>query len=659
MTGLPNSHPFSVFVKFWKSLLKNSPELINAGKLAIATLSITALLLGVRQLSWLQQLEVMAYDQMVRWREDFSGTPQKDPRLLVVGVSEEDIQTLNRWPLSDETIAQLLEKLSEYEPAVIGLDLYREIPYEPGGEQLAEQLKTPNVIVITNLGDEQAKGIPAPPGIPTERIGFNDIVIDPDGSVRRNLMFASTEEGVFFSFGLQLALHYLQERGISPTNSEDNPDNIFWGEAEFVPLISTDGGYQAIDDRGYQILLNYHSANNVARQVSVTEVLEGEVEPEWIKDKIVVIGTSAPSIRDFFLTPYSPAAEETSPKMSGVLVHAQMLSQILDAVSGDRPLFSFWSEWSEILWIFAWALAGGGLALGSRNALVLAASLPVLVCILGAVNFYLFLNYRWVPVMSPLVGVVLTSTSIVIYRAFTSQRQQQIVMRLLGQNTSPEVADALWQNRDRLVNDGKLPGQKLTATLLFTDLRNFSTISEQMSPEQLMDWLNEYLSVLTQTVQDHRGIINKFTGDGIMAAFGVPIARTTAAEIAADARSAVACGLAMGERLQQLNEGWALRGLPPIEMRVGIYTGPLVAGSLGGKERSEYGLIGDTVNIASRLESCAKERQESICRVLVGKETFAYIEDDFEFEHWGPMALKGKQQTIDVYRVLGWKGGKL
>ncbi len=643
-----------MFVKFYKCLADNRPELISVGKLAIATVAIAALVLSVRQVGGLQELELMAYDRMLRLRDK----SEEDPRLLVVGITEEDIQVFNRWPLSDETIARLLEKLSEYEPAVIGLDLYRDIPYEPGTKKLAEQLQAPNLIAIKNLGDGRVKGVPAPPGIPAERIGFNDIVLDPDGSVRRNLMFATTEEGTFFSFSLQLALHYLQQQDISPENSEDNPDRILWGQAEFVPLTRADGGYRKIDDRGYQILLNYRSAKNVARRASVTQVLYGQIEPEWVKGKIVLIGTLAPSIRDVFLTPYSPAAQETTPKMPGVVVHAQMVSQILDAVSGDRPLYLFWQEWSEILWIFAWALIGGSLALGSRNALVLAASFPVLVCILGGTSFYLFLNYRWVPVVSPLASFIFSSTTIVVYRAFRAQWQQQVVMRLLGQNTSPEVADALWRNRDRLVNDGKLPGQNLTATLLFTDLRNFSTISEQMPPEELMDWLNEYLSALSQTVREHHGIINKFTGDGIMAAFGVPIARTTTEEIAADARMAVACGLAMSDRLRELNDAWKLRGLPPVEMRVGIFTGPLVAGSLGGKERSEYGLIGDTVNIASRLESCAKERQDGICRVLIGKETFVHLEDDLDFDRWGPMALKGKQQTIDVYRVLGWKSDR-
>jgi class 3 adenylate cyclase len=191
--------------------------------------------------------------------------------------------------------------------------------------------------------------------------------------------------------------------------------------------------------------------------------------------------------------------------------------------------------------------------------------------------------------------------------------------------------------------------------MLFTDIKDFSTISEIMPPEKLMEWLNEYLGILTESVQTHHGIINKFTGDGIMAAFGVPIPRTTPAEIATDARAAVAAGLMMGDRLDELNIRWKERGLPTIKMRVGIFTGPIVAGSLGGKERSEYGLLGDSVNIASRLESCQKERQSSTCRVLIAEQTLSYIRGEFLVEHWGPLALKGKQQTVDVYRVISKK----
>jgi adenylate cyclase len=254
--------------------------------------------------------------------------------------------------------------------------------------------------------------------------------------------------------------------------------------------------------------------------------------------------------------------------------------------------------------------------------------------------------------VAPLVGLTIALVGMVAWRAYQSGQQQQIVMKLLGQNAAPEIANALWENRDRLLKDGKLPGQKLTATMLFTDLKDFSTISEQMPPEALLEWLNEYLDVLSQVVQDHQGIINKFTGDGIMAAFGVPLPRQSNTDIARDARNAVASGLAMADRLQDLNRDWQKRGLPVIQMRVGIFTGEVVAGSLGGKERQEYGIIGDSVNIASRLESCEKDRQSSICRVLIAHETLVHIQDEFFVEHWGPLALKGKQQTVDVYRVV-------
>jgi class 3 adenylate cyclase len=190
--------------------------------------------------------------------------------------------------------------------------------------------------------------------------------------------------------------------------------------------------------------------------------------------------------------------------------------------------------------------------------------------------------------------------------------------------------------------------------MLFTDIRNFSTLSEQMLPENLLEWLNEYLSAITEEVKVNHGIINKFTGDGLLAVFGVPVNRLTQIEVSQDARLAVECALAMRDRLQELNLDWEQRSLPIAQMRVGIFTGPIVAGSLGGKDRLEYGVIGDSVNIAARLESYAKDQQIEACRILIAKDTLVHLQDKFAVEPWGPLALKGKQQMIDVYRVLGY-----
>ena len=618
---------------------------IELGTLAIASLTVTGLLLGVRAVGGLQPLELVAYDQMVR-----SG-PQMgpDPRLLVVAITEADIKAQKQWPLSDRVMARAFRQLQLNSPRAIGLDQYRDLPQQPGHAELVTQLQQPNVIVIANIGDSETGGTPPPPGVPKERIGFNDLLLDPDGTVRRNLLF-SNKNDVLYSFSLRVALTYLATEGISDQPSKSNPDYLQLGKAVFVPLEANSGGYQSIDARGYQILLHYRSAYQVARQVSLTQVLKGQVNPNWVRGKVVLIGTTAPSLKDLFTTPYS-AVEQQDPQIPGVIVQAQMVSQILSAATGERLLFRFWSERVEVLWIFLWSVAGGSLAWRIRHPLYLGPSGTAMLGILGGTCFYLFTQQSlWVPVASP--AFVTTAGVVVLARTSQAQQQQRMVMRLLGQNTSPEIAEALWSMRE-LVAKGKIPGQVLTATMLFTDIKDFSSIAEQMIPEALLDWLNECLNSLVQEVQAHHGITNKFTGDGLMAVFGVPIARTNAVEIAADAQSAIDCALAMGDRLEALNQQWLSRGLPAAKMRIGIATGTVVAGSVGGKDRLEYGVIGDSVNIASRLESCYKERQSSTCRVLIADSTLAHVQGQFQLESWGPVALKGRREEVKVYRVIG------
>lgn len=635
----------------WLQVFKNKrADLKEIIACAIANAIVILAILLLKQAGGLQTLELIAFDIMVRLRNDL----EPDPRLLIVGITEEDIVAFNRWPLSDEVIAQLLDRLSQLQPQAIGLDIYRDIPYEPGHQSLIQQLDNPKIITIKTLGDADFQGTPAPPTVPPSRVGFNDLLLDPDGVVRRNLMLATIEDEPFYSFSMRLALRYWQKQGIEPTNSPLHPDDIRWGAAEFLPLDRTSGGYQTIDDQGYQILLDYRSRKPLARVVSVSEVLYGNIPSSWVEDKIVLIGTIAPSGKDLFLTPYSPS-RRISPKMPGVLIHAQMVSQLLDVVAGERSLFVFWPPWAEFVWAIGWGVVGVMVVVVVRHPLMWIFCPLLMLGVLWMGGFYLFLNSVWVPMVTPSLTLLFTSVIVIIYLGFRAQRQQQVVMGLLGQNASPEIAKALWNSRDRLMTNGKLPGEKLVATMLFTDIRNFSTISEQIPPEQLIEWLNEYLATLTQCVHSHRGIINKFMGDGIMAAFGVPIARTTEAEIAQDAYAAVACALEMGDRLMELNKLWQSQNLPVIEMRVGIFTGPIVAGSLGSRDRLEYCLLGDSVNIASRLESCEKDRQSEPCRILIAYQTLVYLPDVFEVESWGLIPLKGKQQLIDVYRILGWQ----
>ncbi|MBE9122821.1 adenylate/guanylate cyclase domain-containing protein [Tychonema sp. LEGE 07199] len=631
----------------WKNI-NNSFPFADLQPLAITWIVVTGTLLGVRHLGWLQPLELKAFDLMVQLRPD----PGADPRLLVVKITEQDIRAFKKWPLSDRVLAKAIAELASLEPAVIGMDIIRDIPYEPGNAELAAQFKNPKVIAITSIGDSERERAGPPPNISKKQIGFSDLILDPDGIVRRNFIFTFHQDSTLNSWAMRLAYNYFDTKKIETIITENNEIKI--GNTVFGRLKPDSGGYQTINSQGYQIMLNYRSPENVANTVTLSQVLEGKLDPKLVKDKIVLIGVSAPTVKDIFSTPYS-ATFSGNRLMPGVLIHASATSQIISAVLDGKGLFWFWDEWQEMLWIAVWGAVGGCLAWRLENTLSFAVSAIALGGILWGFTFFLFTQQGWIPVTGPTLALAIVPVVAITYKYHQSRQQQEIVMKLLGQQTSPAIANALWKERVHLLQSGLLPGQKVTATMLLTDLQGFSTISEKLSPEIVMPWLNEYLSAMAEEVQKHQGVINKFTGDGMLAVFGVPIPRTTPEAIAEDARLAVSCALAISSRLPAMNQSWSDRGLPAAKMRVGIFTGPIVVGSLGGKTRLEYGVIGDSVNIASRLESCEKHRQEDTCRILIGEETLVHLEGKFEVESWGSLPLKGREQKVNVYRVLGEK----
>lgn len=374
----------------------------------ITSLLVAGCVLGVRTTGGLQSIELLAYDQLVRLQPD-AGI---DPRLLVVAITEEDIRTQNRWPISDAVVARLLEKLQQYQPKVIGLDIYRDVPQPPGQSALLKQLQASNTIAVTLLGDADNSQVAPPPGVSPDRVGFSDFVVDPDSVVRRNLLFASTKAERFYSFSLRLSLHYLAEKNLF---LQVKPDYLTIGSTNFYPLDKTSGGYQELDDRGYQVMLNYRSASRVARQVTLTQVLNGTVDPAWVKDKLVLIGTTAPSAKDLFLTPYNLSAEK-SPKTPGVLVHAQMTSQILSTVLDGTPQIWFLPTSGEIVWVWVWSLIGGLVAWRLRHPLGLMAATGGLVGGGVAISYGAFLQAGWLPLVPGAIAVLGGVAGVVAYR---------------------------------------------------------------------------------------------------------------------------------------------------------------------------------------------------------------------------------------------------
>jgi diguanylate cyclase (GGDEF)-like protein len=443
---------------------KGRPVRVLPALLAAAT--VTVLNMGIRRLGGLQSWELGSFDQFVRWQADRG----PDPQLLIVGISEEDIQALGRFPISDEAIAQTLTKLQKYQPKAIGLDLYRDLPQASGQRELLAELKAPNVVAISKLSDSESPGVPAPPGMPPDRVGFNDFVLDADGVVRRNLISVSKpDRTTAFSFSMQVALLYFKS-STQPENSPVNPQQINWGKAEFLPLTSNSGGYANIDARGYQILLKYRSAKQVARQVSLRQVLNGEIDPSWVKDKIVLIGTTAPSTRDVFLTPYSPVKSQ-SPKMPGVLLHAQMLSQILSAVLEGRSLFWLWPAWADILWNGAWAVFGGAVAWriqhpGRAGLVVVTAFIGLL-----GMSFGIFTLGGWVPLVSPALGLVVAGVGVSAYRKLYDAFHDSL--------TGLPNRDSFVDSVGRAIAHTKGHGSYLFA-VLFLDLDRFKVINDSL-----------------------------------------------------------------------------------------------------------------------------------------------------------------------------------
>jgi adenylate cyclase len=235
------------------------------------------------------------------------------------------------------------------------------------------------------------------------------------------------------------------------------------------------------------------------------------------------------------------------------------------------------------------------------------------------------------------------------------------LMQLFSRHVSPEIADAIWRQRDQFLDGGCPRPERMTVTVLFTDLAGFTAMSEKHkeTPEVFLKWLNEYMAAMAREVSRHGGVIRQYAGDAVVAIFGIPVPRQTDAAVDQDARNAVACALAMETALRELNQRWRSESRPTTGMRVGIFTGPVIVGTLGSGERSEYVVVGDTVNTASRLESFDKalfapDADTKPARILIGESTLDRLGSNFETERVDEVSLKGKQHRVSIYRVMGW-----
>jgi adenylate cyclase len=606
-------------------------------------------IMGLRLLGGMEFLELPSYDLCIRWQPKIKETY---PQIVLIEITEEDINALGEWPMADETLSRTLSLVLNMQPIAVGIDLFRDLPVPPGTEILNSVLsENGSIVAAWKFGES---GIPPPPSLRnTEQLGFNDVIVDPGGIVRRGLLFLDDGKDVFHSFSLRLALLFLGSRGIVPTPDIRNPQHLRLGNTTVPPFESNDGGYRDADARGYQYLLDYRVDGSAFRSYTLEDLLTGHVQEGAIRDRIVLIGVNSQSVKDFFYTPFSRGIGEKR-HVAGVRLQAHMLDQILRfALNAHSPVKSM-TQAQQGWWILLWSLFGGTIGLMGRSPARFALAASGGTIIILAAGFLAFLRQLWIPVVPPVLAYLVSGVLVTVYMSSREKKDRAMLMQLFSKHVSREVAETIWQEREQIIRHGRPLSRNLTITSFFSDLRGFASLSEKLDPQDLMEWLNSYLETMTRVIMDHGGVVDDYAGDGIKANFGAPLLTTGAIGIAQDAVNAVKCALAMWKELNRLNDLWQGKGYPSLSIRIGIYTGPAVAGPLGSPERMKYTTVGDTVNTASRLESYDKEFAKDVtCRILIGESTLRHVGHLFKTERIGVVNLKGKETKISIYRVLG------
>ncbi|MEH2100578.1 MAG: CHASE2 domain-containing serine/threonine-protein kinase [Nostoc sp.] len=388
----------------------------------VTSVGITALIWGVRQLKWLQPWELRVYDQMLRSRK----AEAPDRRILLVKITDEDLKR-EKWTLSGRTINQLLNKIESYQPRIVGLYLF-----QPENNNLVAKEQNQDRMISTCLFSSLGRDeIPPPPNFPIDNVGFSDVVPDSenDQTLRRSLLFANSTDKkctTSFAFGALVAINYLDKQGIKYKFTEKGDFQL--GKTLFPRLQANSGGYQHLDANGYQILLNYRHPNSLADQVTLRDVLSGRVNPSLIKDRLVIIGSTAANMPPGgFYTPYSALPDQPA-RMPALFIHAQIASQLISTVLDGRSLIWYWPNWAELVWIWGWSLLGSFLAWRWQN--------PLLLLVVGTITLFglvvicvaLFLQAGWIPLIPSALAFVISSICVIAYTNYQNQQQTQVII---------------------------------------------------------------------------------------------------------------------------------------------------------------------------------------------------------------------------------------
>lgn len=397
----------------------------------ITTPTVAGLVIFIKLAGLFQLLEWATYDQFFRIRP----AEAIDERLLIVTVDESDINYVKKWPLPDQTLAQLIKTLQSNKAAAIGLDFYRDLPVEPGHQDWQKVMKsTPNLI-----GVEKAIGMKVGPPQTLSKlnqVALTDLLVDADGKVRRALLsYYTSDHKLRFGLGSKVALMYLEAQGLTLKTLDRTKKYYRLGKAVFVPFSGDEGAYVRTNSAGYQILLNYRGTQDRFRTVSLTKVLKNQVDPSLIRDRIILIGSIAPSLNDLLYTPYSSRITSSPQSAPGVIIHANIASQILSAALDGRPLIRGCSSSFEWVWILVWSGIGATIhwgileiSLGEKQIATRSLIRFIYLFSIGSIlvvgSYFAFVAGWWIPVIPPLVALTGSASATALYQMLKLQQQR-------------------------------------------------------------------------------------------------------------------------------------------------------------------------------------------------------------------------------------------
>jgi adenylate cyclase len=387
-------------------------------------LGVTALILLLRFSGLLQGLEWNLLDQFFRWRP----LEPPDARIALVTIDESDLTKVGQWPIPDRVLAQAIVKIKAQNPRAIGLDIYRDLPVEPGHTDLVQLFQsTPNLFGVEKVVEPRI----APPPTLSQRhqIGFTDQVVDGDGKVRRALLSVRRSDGdVRDSLASKLAQQYLRAEGVNI--EESGGKQVRLGKAIFHRFEGNDGGYVRAKSGGYQVLLNFRGPQANFSTVSLEQVLKNQVPLNSFRSRLVIVGATAESLNDLFNTPYSGNWFSSPQPMAGVFLHANIASQIISAALEGRPLLRTWEELLEWLWILAWAGVGAAVSWWLKSSPVTIISIFLACGGLLAGCYLVFLGGWWVPAVPSLMALL--GAAAVLSIVSNRQRDRLIFQRTLS-----------------------------------------------------------------------------------------------------------------------------------------------------------------------------------------------------------------------------------